>query len=82
MGTERRSEETLAINRFDDELNEEQMYTMNKMEGYGWKLAFIRKPLFQDTVTVLFHPDNDNYGILEGDGRLTLQPDIKIRISQ
>ena len=78
MEIERRSEgnqvpESLEI------LNEMQLLTLSKMEGFGWMLAFIRRPLFQNIVPVLLHPDNDALGTLEGDGALNMQPDIEFR---
>ena len=60
-------------------LNEAQLATLNKMEGFGWELKFIRRPLFQGIVPVLLHPDSDKKGILEDDGTLNLQSDTKIR---
>jgi len=62
-----------------DVLNEAQVFTLSKMEGFGWVLKFVRRPLFQDIVPVLFHPDSKHYGVLEEDGTLNTQPDIKIR---
>ena len=60
-------------------LNEAQLFTLNVMEETGWVLKFIRKPLFQDVVPVLFHPDSGEYGLLENNGNLNLLSDIKIR---
>ena len=60
-------------------LNEEQLITLNKMEAFGWKLSFVRRPLFQDIVAVLLHPDNGTVGVLELDGSLNMKPDIEIR---
>ena len=79
MGIERRHEGNRFPENLDDMLNEEQLFTMNKMEGFGWKLAFIRRPLFQEIVAVLSHPDNHTYGILEDDGRLNMQPAMSFR---
>ena len=60
-------------------LNEAQLLTLSKMEGFGWILKIVRRPLFQEVVSMLFHPDTNKYGVLEDDGTLNLQPDIKIR---
>jgi hypothetical protein len=79
MGIERRQEGTQLPKNFDDMLNEDQLFTLNKMEEFGWKLAFIRRPLFQEIVTVLSHPDHGTYGILESDGRLNMQPAMLFR---
>jgi hypothetical protein len=56
-----------------------QLLTLSKMEGFGWRIAFIRRPLFQDIVAVLLHPDNEILGTLEDDGALNTQPDIEFR---
>lgn len=79
MKTERRSKGNQVPERLDEVLNETQLLTLSKMEGFGWMLAFIRRPLFQDNVPVLLHPDNNILGTLEGDGALNTQPDIEFR---
>jgi hypothetical protein len=79
MGIERRQEGNQFPEDFDDILNEEQLFMLNKMEGFGWELAFIRRPLFQEIITVLSHPDHGTYGILESDGRLNMQPAMSFR---
>ena len=61
------------------ELNEAQLFALNYMEEDGWVLEYIRRPLFQDVVPVLSHPDSGKFGVLESDGTLNKQPDIKIR---
>ena len=61
------------------ELNEAQLFTLNYMEEDGWVLDFIRRPLFQDIVPVLSHPDSGEFGVLENDGTLNKQPETKIR---
>ena len=78
MEIERRSEgnqipESLEI------LSEMQLLTLSRMKGFGWMLAFIRRPLFQDIVLVLLHPDNNVLGTLEDDGVLNTQPGIEFR---
>lgn len=60
-------------------LNEAQLLTLSKMEGFGWRLKIVRRPLFQEVVSMLFHPDSNEYGVLEDDGTLNMQTDIKIR---
>ena len=79
MEIERRSEGNQVPESLGDVLNEMQLLTLSKMEGFGWILAFIRRPLFQDIVPVLLHPDNDALGTLEDDGALNMQPDIEFR---
>ena len=79
MGTERRSEDNQPPESLAQLLNKSQLLALSKMEGFGWMLAFIRQPLFQDTIPVLFHPDTKKLGTLDGDGALNVKPDIKFR---
>ena len=79
MDIERRSEGNQDPESLDELLNELQLLTLSKMERFGWMLAFIRKPLFQDIVPVLFHPDSKKLGTLNGDGALNTKPNTRFR---
>ena len=79
MRREKRSEGNEVPDKLDEVLNKEQLFTLNKLEGYGWKLAFIRRPLFQDIVPVLVHSDTGKLGILEDDGAFNMKSDIALR---
>jgi hypothetical protein len=63
----------------EDVLNEMQMLALHQIEGFGWQLRFVRKPLFQEPVPVVFSAEGDKIGILEEDGRINMEPDIKVR---
>lgn len=60
-------------------LNEDQTMTLNKIENFGWRLAFIRQPLFQTPVVMVMSPDQDRYGVLEADGGIDMHPEITLR---
>ena len=60
-------------------MTDEQITELHKIEGFGWKLHFIRRPLFQEVTVVVVHADGRAIGILEDDGRLNLAPDIDLR---
>jgi hypothetical protein len=62
-----------------DYLNTEQLNSLRKIEGFGWQLKFIRRPLFMEPLAVVVSPDGTSIGILEEDGRLNLDYDIPIR---
>lgn len=62
-----------------DLLNQLQVLALRQMEGYGWQLQFIRRPLFQDPVPVVIDADGRKIGILEEDGRINMEPEIKVR---
>ena len=79
MEIEKRSEGNQLPESLDEVLNEAQLLTLNKMEGFGWILEFVRRPLFQGIVPVLFHPDSKQNGVLEDDGILNMQSDSMIR---
>lgn len=65
--------------RLEEALNELQMLALRQMEGFGWELRFVRRPLFQEPVSVIFSANGDKIGVLEEDGRITLDADIKVR---
>ena len=79
MKIERRSERNQFPESLDEVLTKMQLLTLSKMEQFGWVLAFIRRPMFQDIVPVLLHPDNNTLGILDNDGALHTQPEIEFR---
>jgi hypothetical protein len=79
MKMERRTGEVPASGDLKGLLNEAQLSTLGKMERLGWELRFVRRPMHQDTVSVLLHRQSNKVGILEYDGTLNTQPDIKIR---
>ena len=60
-------------------LNDAQQAELSTIEGFGWKLRFIRRPLFQEIVVVVTNPDGTSIGVLEADGRLNLEPNIELR---
>ncbi len=79
MEIERRDEGNQVPESLNEVLNETQLSALSKMEGFGWVLAFIRRPLFQDIVPVLLHPDRNKLGTLEDGGTINEQPGIEFR---
>jgi len=60
-------------------LNAEQLVTLHSLESFGWELKFVRMPLFQDSVPVVFDSSRQTFAILKPDGTLEEQPDMVIR---
>ena len=79
MTIERRHESNQVPARPDEILNELQLLTLKNMERFGWSLAFIRRPLFQEIVPVLRHCDSMKFGTIDTDGTLNAHPDIHFR---
>ena len=57
----------------------EQLLTVARLEGFGWSIKFVRRPLFQDHVVVLFDPSGKRHAILEEDGSLDTTTEIQVR---
>ncbi len=79
MGKEKRKGEWPIPDNLEDVLNAMQLIALSEIEAFGWELRFVRRPLFQEAVPVVFSGDGDQIGVLEEDGRLNLQPNIENR---
>ena len=66
----------LALKR---ELNDSQLATLSSLETFGWELKFVRKPLFQEPVPIVFDGSREHFAVLEADGTLNEEPEITIR---
>lgn len=60
-------------------LNTIQRVALESLENLGWKLAFIRRPLFFTPLVVLSRGVEPKYAVLEQDGSLNLSPSLKLR---
>lgn len=76
---ERRIGEVAVPDDIRSRLNELQNQTLARIEGFGWSVGFVRRPLFQDQVVVLFDPSGKQYAILNEDGTLDQVSEIDIR---
>ncbi len=79
MDREKRKGEKPLPGRLEELLNEMQMLALRQIEGFGWELRFVRRPLFQQPVPVVFSGDGSKIGILEEDGRINMEADIEVR---
>ena len=76
---ERRQASTLRALELRKQLNEAQRTTLNELERFGWEIKFIRRPLFQDPIPVVFDGDRKSYSVLRPDGTLDDSPGFDIR---
>ena len=79
MNDKRRATEKALAYTLKRELNEEQRDTLSRIEQFGWELKFIRRPLFQPSIAVVFDSDRKRYAVLELDGTLNEEPGFEIR---
>ena len=49
-------------------LNQTQLSALLFLQALGWRLWFVRHPLFQSAIVVLWDPTNSYTAILEEDG--------------
>ncbi len=76
---ERRKSEPRTTRELRAELNAAQRQTLGELERFGWQLKFVRRPLFEPSVPVVFDGDRKRYGVLEPDGTLNEHPGFSIR---
>jgi hypothetical protein len=79
MDREKRKGEKAVPEDLEDVLNQDQIMTLRQIERFGWRLGFVRRPVFQQPVPVVLTADDQKIGVLEEDGRLNMNPDIKLR---
>lgn len=60
-------------------LNDAQLQALQAIEGMGWELQFIRRPLFQGVVPVIVNSEDNSRGILEENGDISMLPDTAVR---
>ncbi|MDR6990677.1 MULTISPECIES: hypothetical protein [Luteimonas] len=56
-----------------------QLVTMEALEIFGWRLAFVRRPLFQAPIPVLFDREGTRHVVILEDGTLDEQPVLPLR---
>ena len=76
---ERRTGQVAIPDDMMSELNELQHQTLARLEGFGWSVGFVRRPLFQDRVVMLFDPTGRQHAVLNEDGSIDTSDDTLIR---
>ncbi len=79
MSDERRLHEQHPGRVLEGKLNAEQLATLHSLESFGWELKFVRMPLFQEPVPVVFDGSRQKFAVLRPDGTLDENPGIDIR---
>ncbi|TVZ40557.1 hypothetical protein P886_4990 [Alteromonadaceae bacterium 2753L.S.0a.02] len=76
---ERRNRSKPIPYNLSEYLNEDQSMSLRHMESFGWQLAFIRRPLFQDPMVVVANADQSQFGLLEVDGSINTSAMLELR---
>lgn len=66
-------------NKYLSILTKEQKISLANLEFFGWKIWFIRRPLFLEPQVFLINEESGLYGHLAMDGELDLDTRIHIR---
>jgi len=81
MDDEKRDTEKSIPDNLEDIHSEFQMMALRRIEGFGWELRFVRRPSYQVPTPVVFSADGGKIGVLEEDGRINMESEIKLRDS-
>ena len=76
---ERRRREPAVPANLDSLLSTDQLRSLHQIESFGWELAFVRRPLFQDPVPILHSKETGRYALLSQDGEIEYNSDLVIR---
>lgn len=79
VARERRKGDVPSKTALRAQLNEQQLDTLHGLERFGWELKFVRRPLFQEAVPVVYDRDTGVCSILRPDGSLEDNPAINMR---
>lgn len=79
MTSDRRKNRKLTEDEVKETLSSKQLAALLECQYFGWKLKYIRRPLFQDPVPVLYNAKNDQIGILDPDGRVNTDIELEVR---
>lgn len=60
-------------------LTENQIMSIRRIEGFGWELKFVRRHGIKTPIAVVMDPGGKTLGVLEDDGRINLQHNLRIR---
>lgn len=60
-------------------LTENQFLAVQSIERFGWSLRFVRREGTARPIVVVSNPTGQTLGVLEEDGRLNLQHNVKFR---
>ncbi|RMG34521.1 MAG: hypothetical protein D6720_09110 [Gammaproteobacteria bacterium] len=76
---ERRRGEPAIPENLDEFLTPQQRHGLRQVESFGWRLAFVRHPLFQEPTVVVARPGDNAYASITPDGDLEFDPLLAIR---
>ena len=79
IGKERRIGIDAIPNDSKSQLTGLQQGAGARLEGFGWSIKCVRRPLFQDMTVVLVDPSGADHAILRDDGSVDRNIDFSLR---
>lgn len=79
MQNDKRKGEAAIPENLRQVLTPEQARTLDEIRLLGWRLKFVRRPLFQDPIPVVSNAKNDQIGVLDPDGKICIETDFRVR---
>ncbi|WP_372012530.1 hypothetical protein [Pseudoxanthomonas sp. 10H] len=76
---ERRKASSVDPQALRDGLTPPQLVTLEALQIFQWELAFVRRPLFQAPVPVLFDRARSRHVVIQEDGTLDEHPSLRLR---
>lgn len=77
--SERRRGQPIPKPVLERQLNQMQLSSLRQLEGFGWSLAFVRRPLVEPIQAVVVDGMGRKHAVLEIDGTVKERPDIQVR---
>jgi hypothetical protein len=77
-GRERRREASEAA-ALRAGLTPAQLKALVTLEHFHWALKFVRRPMFQDPIPVVFDRSGTRFAVLEADGTLNENSGLRLR---
>ncbi|MGY1458564.1 MULTISPECIES: hypothetical protein [unclassified Luteimonas] len=79
FGRERRKPQSQAQAALRAGLTPAQSKALDTLEHFQWTLRFVRRPMFQDPIPVVFDRTGERWAVLEPDGSLNESPGFRLR---
>jgi hypothetical protein len=82
MAKDRRTNQKPVPDDLKKLLNSKQLATFRESRYFGWKLKFVRMPLFQEPVFVVYNARYGLIGILDPDGHINMELELDVRSTE
>lgn len=60
-------------------LTPQQLDALATLEQFRWTLRYVRRPIFQTPIPIVFSPDDARFIVIEADGSINETPGFKLR---